>query len=92
MLNNYPVFTLVYTNNMMMIEKDKINTDLEKFIKVFDPNKYKILRTGIEVRGISDIHRNITIAKQLIEKMKLKLSIRHTAEMTTYGGFEVLTQ
>lgn len=73
-----------------MSEKDKMNIDLQKFIKAFDPNKYKILRTGIEVRGISDIHRNITLAKQLIEKLKLKLSIRHTADMTSYGGFEVL--
>jgi hypothetical protein len=72
------------------MEKEIVNIDLQKFIKAFDPNKYKILRTGIEIRGISDIHRGMTFAKQLIESMKLKLSIRHTAEMTTYGGFEVI--
>jgi len=73
-----------------MSDKDKMNIDLQKFIKAYDPNKYKILRTGIEVRGITDIHNGITFAKELIEKMKLKLSIRHTADMTVYGGFEVL--
>lgn len=73
-----------------MSEKDKMNIDLQKFIKAFEPNKYKILRTGIEVRGMYDIHRGMSFAKQLIDKLKLKLSIRHTADMTSYGGFEVL--
>lgn len=75
-----------------MSEKDKMNIDLQKFIKAYDPNKYKILRTGIEVRGINDIHNGISFATQLIERMKLKLFIRHTADMTSYGGFEVLIQ
>jgi hypothetical protein len=74
------------------MEKAIINKDLEKFIKAFDPNKYKVLRAGIEIRGISDIHNGIEYAKLLIEKMKLKLAVRHTAEMTTYGGFEVNVQ
>ena len=72
------------------MEKEIVNIDLQKFIKAFDPNKYKILRTGIEIRGLSDIHRGMTFAKQLIENMKLKLFLRHTADMTTYGGFEVI--
>jgi hypothetical protein len=72
------------------MEKEIVNIDLQKFIKAFDPNKYKILRTGIEIRGLSDIHRGMTFAKQLIENMKLKLFVRHTADMTTYGGFEVI--
>ena len=72
------------------MEREIVNIDLQKFIKAFDPNKYKILRTGIEIRGLSDIHRGMTFAKQLIENMKLKLFVRHTADMTTYGGFEVI--
>ena len=73
-----------------MSEKHTINSDLQKFIKAFEPNKYKVLRDGIEVRGISDIHRGLSYAKEVINRLKLKLSINHTAEMTSYGGFEVL--
>ena len=64
--------------------------DLQQFIKAFDPNKFKILKSGIEIRGISDIHRNISLAKELIQKLKLRLDVRHNAEMTAYGGFEVI--
>ncbi|RYG16412.1 MAG: hypothetical protein EOO07_13340 [Chitinophagaceae bacterium] len=73
-----------------MNENQKIDLDLQKFIKAYEPNKYKVLKSGIEVRGINDIHRGLAFAREVISKLKLKLSINHTAEMTMYGGFEVL--
>ncbi|PWS31969.1 hypothetical protein [Pedobacter paludis] len=73
----------------MMNKENKISADLQRFIEKFEPNKYKTLARGIEIRGINDIHRSITLAENLIEKMKLKLTINHNAEMVSYGGFEV---
>lgn len=67
----------------------KISSDLQKFIDKFEPNKFKLMAKGIEIRGINDLHRNITQAKELIEKLKLKLIVSHNAEMVCYGGFEV---
>ena len=67
----------------------KISADLQKFIDKFEPNKFKLLAKGIEIRGINDLHRNITRAKDLIERMKLNLIVSHNAEMISYGGFEV---
>lgn len=67
-----------------------INEDLQRFIEKFEPNKFKMLARGIEIRGNSDLHRSITFAKELIEKMKLKLTVHHSAEMAMYGGFEVV--
>ena len=73
------------------MQRQQINstTDLQKFIEKFEPNKFKMLARGVEIRGNNDLHRSITFAKQLIESMKLNLKVHHTAEMTTYGGFEV---
>jgi len=68
----------------------KISTDLQKFIDKFEPAKFKLMAKGIEIRGIhNNIHRSISSAKELIEKMNLKLTISHNAEMVSYGGFEV---
>ena len=68
----------------------KISADLQKFIEKFEPNKFKMLARGIEIRGNNDLHRSITFAKELIEKMKLKLKVNHSADMAMYGGFEVV--
>lgn len=67
----------------------KISSDLQKFIEKFEPNKFKQMPEGIEIRGIGDLHRSISQAKALIERMKLKLVVSHNAEMVSYGGFEV---
>lgn len=67
----------------------KISSDLQKFIHKFEPSKFKLLAKGIEIRGINDLHRNISQAKALIESMKLNLTVSHNAEMVSYGGFEV---
>lgn len=67
----------------------KISSDLQKFIDKFEPNKFKLLSKGIEVRGINDMHRNITQAKELIARLNLNLIVSHNAEMISYGGFEV---
>ncbi|MGF1924783.1 MAG: hypothetical protein ACQUHE_11440 [Bacteroidia bacterium] len=69
----------------------QLNSDLQKFIEKFQPNKYKILPKGIEIRGITEIHSHISEAKALIEKLKLKLTVAHNAEMVSYGAFEVKT-
>lgn len=68
----------------------KVNADIQKFILKFEPNKFKMLARGIEIRGNSDLHRSITFAKELIAKLKLNLTVHHSAEMASYGGFEVL--
>ena len=67
-----------------------ISADLQKFIEKFEPNKFKMLARGIEIRGNNDVHRSITFAKELIERMKLNLKVYHSAEMAMYGGFEVI--
>jgi hypothetical protein len=67
----------------------KVSSDLQRFIEKFEPNKFKFMPKGIEIRGIGDLHRNISQAKELIERMKLKLIVSHNAEMVSYGGFEV---
>lgn len=74
----------------MQKTETNISADLQKFIEKFEPNKFKMLARGIEIRGNSDLHRSITFAKELIEKMKLKLTVHHSAEMAMYGGFEVV--
>lgn len=67
----------------------KISADLQKFIAKFEPSKFKLMAKGIEIRGINDLHRNITQAKELIDRMQLKLTVLHNADMVSYGGFEV---
>ncbi|WP_442589697.1 hypothetical protein ACSBL2_00405 [Pedobacter sp. AW31-3R] len=67
----------------------KISADLQKFIDKFEPSKFKLMAKGIEVRGISDLNKTIAEAKQLIEKMKLKLTVVHHAEMVSCRAFEV---
>jgi hypothetical protein len=73
------------------MEKQEVNvkSDLQQFIDKFEPIKFKIMAKGVEIRGINDIHRNITQAKEIIERMKLKLVVLHNAEMLSYRGFEV---
>ncbi|ETZ24870.1 hypothetical protein [Pedobacter sp. V48] len=73
------------------MEKTQVSmsSDLQKFIDKFEPSKFKLMAKGIEIRGINDLHRNIAQAKDLIERMKLKLIVSHNAEMISYGGFEV---
>ncbi|WGQ10680.1 hypothetical protein QG516_03300 [Pedobacter gandavensis] len=66
-----------------------ISSDLQLFINSFQPNKFKLLAHGIEVRGINNMHSTITQARNLIERLGLKLTIQHDAEMLSYGGFEV---
>lgn len=65
-------------------------SDIEKFIEKFEPSKFKRLARGIEVRGIKDLNKSIVYANEVIEKLKLKLSVTHSAEMAMYGSFEVV--
>lgn len=66
-----------------------MSKDLRKFIEKFEPNKYKVLPSGIEVRGMTRIHDALQLAKNVIDKFQLNLMVIHTAEMVGYGGFEV---
>ncbi|WP_316846913.1 hypothetical protein [Pedobacter psychrodurus] len=70
---------------------NNLSKDLQKFIDKFEPNKFKVMRSGIEVRGMNNIHEAIETAKGLIEKLKLNLQVSHNAEMVSYGAFEVRT-
>ncbi|RZK38209.1 MAG: hypothetical protein EOO90_23000 [Pedobacter sp.] len=75
-----------------MSSSKELNPELQKFINAFQPSKFKILKSGIEVRGVSNIQNGIEYAKQIIQRLKLNLLVRHTADMTMYGGFEILEQ
>ena len=66
-----------------------ITPDLQHFIDKFQPNKFKLMAKGIEVRGINNMHSTITQAKDLIDRLELNLIVQHNAEMLIYGGFEV---
>ena len=66
-----------------------MSVDLQKFVDKFEPTKFKLMAKGIEVRGVRDMHKNLVRAKELIERMGLKLTILHNADMLSYGGFEV---
>ena len=68
----------------------KISADLQQFLDKFQPTKFKVMLKGVEIRGIRDMHRNITQAKDLIDRLELNLIVSHNAEMLSYGGFEVL--
>ncbi|GGI29175.1 hypothetical protein [Pedobacter mendelii] len=74
---------------MMQNENTSLTPDLKQFIDKFEPVKFKLMKCGIEIRGINDMPANITHAKEIIEKMKLKLVVSHNAEMLSYRGFEV---
>ncbi|GGE45297.1 hypothetical protein EV200_104493 [Pedobacter psychrotolerans] len=73
----------------MQNTSSKISADLQAFINKFEPSKFKVMPKGIEIRGINDMHRNITQAKEIIKTLKLKLEVSHNAEMLSYKGFEV---
>lgn len=89
--NNFTPLGINSIKLIYMETKDtKLSTDLQRFIDKFEPAKFKTLTRGIEVRGNNDLHRSITFAKELIDRMKLKLTVHHTAEMALYGGFEVV--
>ncbi|RBQ12090.1 hypothetical protein DRW42_00620 [Pedobacter miscanthi] len=74
------------------MDKTTASKDLEKFIEKFEPSKFKLLQRGIEIRGIKDLNRSISFAKELIDQLKLKLTVSHSAEMAMYGSFEVVYQ
>ncbi|MFN0254077.1 hypothetical protein [Pedobacter ureilyticus] len=67
----------------------EINTDLQRFIDKFQPNKFKLISRGVEIRGAVDLHNAMNEAKLLIERLQLSLAIHHNAEMLSYQGFEV---
>jgi hypothetical protein len=81
----------IVLHNQINLQKmeTKISRDLQKFMDIYEPSKFKLLTKGVEIRGVRDIHQNINQAKELIDRLKLNLIISHNAEMLSYGGFEV---
>jgi len=75
----------------MTIEQTQNNEHLQTFIEKFDPRKYKMTRAGVEIRGINDMYRNLMHARTIIANLELNLTVVHTAEMLSYGGFQVNT-
>ena len=65
------------------------SSDLQQFIDKFEPNKFKLIKNGMEVRGMIDLQRGIKEAKEVIERFQLKLVVSHNAEMLSFKGFEV---
>ncbi|WP_225872212.1 hypothetical protein [Pedobacter frigidisoli] len=76
-------------NQDMNNEQAQINKDLQTFIEKFDPRKYKMTKAGVEIRGIIDMYRNLTHARMIITNLELNLTVIHTADMLSYGGFQV---
>lgn len=76
-------------NTIMKKRAANLTPDFQQFIDKFQPNKFKLMAKGIEVRGINNIPKTITQAKDLIDRLELKLIISHDAGMLSYGGFEV---
>lgn len=67
----------------------KATKDLQRFIEKFQPNKFKMISSGIEIRGAIDLHGAMNEARILIDRLQLSLYISHNAEMLSYKGFEV---
>lgn len=67
----------------------EINTDLQRFINKFQPNKFKLIPNGVEIRGAVNLPNAMQEARMLIERLQLSLCIHHNAEMLSYQGFEV---
>lgn len=88
-LNLMIYFAQKKKTKVMEINELVTKTDLQIFIEKFEPSKFKMMAKGIEIRGIINMHWSIVRAKDLIERLELKLIVSHNAEMLTYGGFEV---
>ena len=73
----------------MEIPKEKLSDDLNQFMKIFKPEKFKITSKGLELRSIVDLQGDIAVAKDIIRKMGFKLYVLHTAEMLAFRAFEV---
>lgn len=69
--------------------KKSKETDLQKFIRIFQTDKYKTIKTGIEVRGAVDLEKTIADARKVIDKNGLNLKVVSNADMATYKAFEV---
>ncbi|MBS7565112.1 hypothetical protein KHS38_11915 [Mucilaginibacter sp. Bleaf8] len=63
-------------------------TDLQKFVRLFQEDKYKIFTGKIEYR-VSNLDTGIAEAKRLISVHKLKLAVRSSGQLATYKAFEV---
>lgn len=73
----------------MLQHSSQTPSDLLTLIQKFEPSKFKILTSGIEIRGMINIHNSIARAKSIIDNFNLNLTIHHSAEMLSYKGFEV---
>lgn len=67
----------------------KNKTDLQLFIKKYQPSKFKELKNGIEVRSVKDIEDASKRATQLIDSMSLGLVVVRDAIMAERSAFEV---
>lgn len=74
-------------NNTAILKEKK--DDLQTFILLFEPSKYKELKNGIEVRGQLNLESNVAAAKALILRFKLNLMVISNAVMASYRAFEV---
>ncbi|AOM80581.1 hypothetical protein [Pedobacter steynii] len=74
-------------NNVVILKEER--DDLQTFILLFEPSKYKKLKNGIEVRGQPNLEMNVAAAKALIIHLKLNLMVISNAIMASYRAFEV---
>ncbi|WP_316778328.1 hypothetical protein [Pedobacter antarcticus] len=59
------------------------------FISKYKPSKYKVLKNGIEVRSVYNLHDAMNKARSVIYDMKLALVVIHDANMAANRSFEV---
>lgn len=64
-------------------------SDINIFQDKMDYTKVKPLKTGIEVRGMVDVEKSVGAAREIIKSLNLNLQVVNTAEMASYGAFEV---
>ncbi|WP_214228643.1 hypothetical protein [Pedobacter sp. B4-66] len=64
-------------------------SQLKSFLHLLGRDKYKIIKGGAEIRGISNLEGTIKEANTIIDKNGFDLKIVNNASMASYGAFEV---
>jgi hypothetical protein len=64
-------------------------TDMDRFKKIFDSDKYKNLKGGRVLFKVRDVDGQKAFAQRIIDSNGLDLRVVSTGEMAAYNAFEV---
>jgi len=64
-------------------------SQLKSFLHLLGRDKYKIIKGGAEIRGVSNLESTIKEASTIIDRNGFDLKIVNNASMASYGAFEV---